>query len=283
MHRETMTLGKKTLRLSVRWIRQIMAEAKEEIAVVITHEVIIMGVIEAQITTMEATTTTKGEEVDGVEVVTIRKGKELDIIMERVEVATIKTVATKNREVATAMEVAEVAILREVTEADTTAWEEVEGQEVAVIKMAINQRQETTNLGTIIPTVATEEDVEEEAAVKRVKNWKEVIKNLGTITKIVISTIEVAKTKGTTKATSSDMMVKKATLTAATEEGVVIAGVEAKIIMGMADLRRKAPSTNTLLTTNGIILAKNSSSGSNRPAKLKKSKRSEFGYYIFKY
>ena len=115
-----------------------MAEAKEEIAVVITHEVIIMGVIEAQITTMEATTTTKGEEVDGVEVVTIRKGKELDIIMERVEVATIKTVATKNREVATAMEVAEVAILREVTEADTTAWEEVEGQEGAAIKMAIN-------------------------------------------------------------------------------------------------------------------------------------------------
>lgn len=122
--------------------------------------------------------------------------------------------------------------------------------------------------------------MEEEAAVRRANNWKEATTNLGTITKIVISTIEVATTKVTTKATSSEMMVTKAILTAATEEGVVIAGVEAKIITGMADLRRKAPSTNTLLTTNGIILARNSSSGANRPSKKKKSQRSEFGYYI---
>ena len=56
MHPETMTLGKKTLRPSVSWVRQIMAGAKEEIAVVFTKEE--MGVIEALITTIQATTTT---------------------------------------------------------------------------------------------------------------------------------------------------------------------------------------------------------------------------------
>lgn len=103
-----------------------MAGAKEEIVVAINKEVI--GVIKAPITTMEATTAATGKG-DGVEVATIMKGKEADITMERVEGATIKTAATKDRE---------VAILREVKEADTTAWEEVEGQEGAAIKMANN-------------------------------------------------------------------------------------------------------------------------------------------------
>ena len=151
MHQETMKLGKKTLRPSVRWDHQIMAEAKEEIAVAINKEVIITGVIEALITTIEATTTATEVEGDGLGVVIIRKVKEAGITMERIEGATIKT--AKGKEVATAMEVAEVAILRqvaifsqvievailrEVIGVDTTAWEEVEVQEVGAIKRANN-------------------------------------------------------------------------------------------------------------------------------------------------
>jgi len=129
MHPETMTLGKKTLRPSVSWVRQIMAGAKEEIAVVFTKEE--MGVIEALITTIQATTTTIREEEGGVEAATIRKVNEADIKLERIGAATIKTAAIKDKEVATAM----VAIL---TEADTTAWAEEGVQEGAAIKTVIN-------------------------------------------------------------------------------------------------------------------------------------------------
>ena len=94
MHPETMTLGKKTLRPSVSWVRQIMAGAKEEIAVVFTKEE--MGVIEALITTIQATTTTIREEEGGVEAATIRKVNEADIKLERIGAATIKTAAIKD-------------------------------------------------------------------------------------------------------------------------------------------------------------------------------------------
>lgn len=81
----------------------------------------------------------------------------------------------------------------------------------------------------------------------------------------------------TTEATSSVRMVKAKILLAATEEGVEIAGEEAKITTAMADLRRKAHNTSTLQKTNGIILAKNSSSGANRPQIRKTRPHSEFG------
>ena len=129
MHPETMTLGKKTLRPSVSWGRQIMAGAKEEIAEVFTKEE--MGVIEALITIIQATTTTTREEGAGVGVATIRKVKEADIKPERIGAATIKKAAIKDKKMATTM----VVIL---IEADTAAWAEEGVQEGAAIKMAIN-------------------------------------------------------------------------------------------------------------------------------------------------